>query len=61
LAWYEVDLNWYGIWILQKLGLARQVYAYKLSSREIAAAEKAEQPQATAMVPTEPASDLISV
>ena len=27
LAWYEVDLNWYGIWTLQKLGLAKKVYA----------------------------------
>ena len=29
LAWYEVDLNWYGIWILKKLGLARQVHTVK--------------------------------
>ena len=34
LTWYEVDLNWYGIWLLSKLGLARDVYRYKLSSRE---------------------------
>jgi hypothetical protein len=27
-------LNWYGIWLLSKLGLARDVYRYKLSSRE---------------------------
>ena len=26
MAWYEIDLNWYGIWALQKLGLARHVY-----------------------------------
>ena len=31
IAWYEVDLNWYGIWILKKLGLARQVYHVRLS------------------------------
>ena len=31
IAWYEVDLNWYGIWILKKLGLARQVYRVRLS------------------------------
>ena len=30
LAWYEIDFNWYGIWALQKLGLARQVYRAKL-------------------------------
>jgi fatty-acid desaturase len=31
LRWYEVDLNWYGIWALKKLGLARNVYRVKLS------------------------------
>jgi stearoyl-CoA desaturase (delta-9 desaturase) len=31
LRWYEVDMNWYGIWALQKLGLAHQVYRVKLS------------------------------
>jgi stearoyl-CoA desaturase (delta-9 desaturase) len=31
LRWFEVDFNWYGIWILSKLGLARQVYRVKLS------------------------------
>ena len=30
LAWYEVDLNWYGIWALKKLGLARHVYKVSL-------------------------------
>ena len=25
LTWYEIDPNFYGIWILQKLGLAKQV------------------------------------
>jgi fatty-acid desaturase len=30
LKWYEVDLNWYGIWTLKKLGLARHVYRVKL-------------------------------
>src|SRR5262249_40384259 len=31
IAWYEVDLNWYGIWVLKKIGLARHVYRVKLS------------------------------
>ncbi len=31
LKWYEIDFNWYGIWALTKLGLARQVYRVKLS------------------------------
>ena len=25
LRWYEVDINWYGIWLLKKLGLAQQI------------------------------------
>lgn len=25
LAWYEIDPNWYGIWLLKKVGLAKQV------------------------------------
>src|ERR1700681_3744609 len=29
LKWYEVDFNWYGIWVLKKLGLARQVHCAK--------------------------------
>jgi sn-1 stearoyl-lipid 9-desaturase len=31
LKWYEVDFNWYGIWLLKKLGLARQVHVTHLS------------------------------
>jgi fatty-acid desaturase len=31
LRWYEVDMNWYGIWTLKKLGLARDVYRVRLS------------------------------
>ncbi len=33
LAWYEVDLNWYAIWTLKKLGLARQVYSVDLAEQ----------------------------
>jgi stearoyl-CoA desaturase (delta-9 desaturase) len=25
LVWYELDVNWYGIWTMEKLGLAREV------------------------------------
>jgi len=37
LRWYEVDFNWYGIWALKKLGLARQVHCAKVteSPREL--------------------------
>ena len=31
LKWYEFDLNWYGIWMLKKLHLARHVYRVRLS------------------------------
>jgi fatty-acid desaturase len=25
LRWYEIDMNWYGIWTLKTLGLAKQI------------------------------------
>ena len=31
LRWYEIDTNWYGIWLLKKLGLAKQVHTTKLA------------------------------
>lgn len=30
LKWYEIDFNWYGIWLMKKLGLARQVHCAKV-------------------------------
>jgi fatty-acid desaturase len=39
LAWYEFDLNWYGIWVLRSLGL---VWDVKLPDSKIA-----RKPQAT--------------
>src|SRR6185437_1982249 len=30
LKWYEVDVNWYGIWALKVLGLANQIKTVKL-------------------------------
>src|SRR6202047_55464 len=50
LKWYEIDFNWYGIWALKKLGLARDVYCVKLEEirrrdqdlQHVAAAPKAE-------------------
>jgi fatty-acid desaturase len=32
LTWYEVDINWIQIRILEKLGLAKSVYAYEVKS-----------------------------
>jgi len=37
LAWYEIDLNWYGILVLRLVGLARDVKTFRRHSREIAA------------------------
>jgi stearoyl-CoA desaturase (delta-9 desaturase) len=34
LAWYEFDPNYYGIWLLKKLGLARNVKIAKFTSRD---------------------------
>ena len=48
LKWYEFDLNWYGIWILKKLGLAWQVYRVKLSEL------RDERRQAVREMPPEP-------
>jgi len=25
LTWYEIDVNWYGIWVMKKLGLAKDI------------------------------------
>ena len=33
LKWYEIDFNWYGIWILKQLGLASHIYRAKLPAR----------------------------
>jgi len=32
LAWYEFDLNWYAIWLLKNVGLARHVYRVRLDA-----------------------------
>ena len=33
LAWYEIDFNWYAIWILNKLGLARKIRLAKITEQ----------------------------
>ena len=60
LAWYEIDLNWYGIWVLQKLGLAKQVYTVKLSALKERQAAKSENDALRNRCRAEPASDLVS-
>jgi stearoyl-CoA desaturase (delta-9 desaturase) len=53
LAWYEIDLNWYGIWVLEKLGLAKQIRLATLPSKK--------RPTEGMVRPVEPPSDLVSV
>jgi sn-1 stearoyl-lipid 9-desaturase len=38
LAWYEFDVNWYGIYVLRMLGLVREVKARKLTPDDAKAA-----------------------
>jgi stearoyl-CoA desaturase (delta-9 desaturase) len=51
MTWYEVDLNYYGIWLLKKIGLAWNVYApsaHELQEKAVkAAAAVAAAPAAT--------------
>ncbi len=35
LTWKEVDINWIQIWFLEKVGLAKDVYAYQLEDGQI--------------------------
>ena len=55
LVWYEVDLNWYGIWLLKKFGLAKNIYYVKLSELR-----KKEQEE-TAVADLVPETELASV
>src|SRR5271154_2386131 len=38
LKWYEIDLNWYGIWVLGQLGLATHIHRARLPVDEAALA-----------------------
>jgi stearoyl-CoA desaturase (delta-9 desaturase) len=51
LKWYEIDFNWYGIWIMKKLHLARQVHCAKVLTPQ----------NEDAILPPETHSKLISV
>ena len=48
LKWYEIDLNWYGIWSLKTLGLAKNVYRVKLSEL------RQNEPQEDKLAPAQP-------
>jgi hypothetical protein len=34
LTWYEIDMNWYGIWTLKQLGLAWDIKRVRLADLE---------------------------
>ena len=38
LVWYEIDMNWWGIWTLSKLGLAKDIYVLNLKELQAQAA-----------------------
>jgi fatty-acid desaturase len=40
LTWKEIDLNWMQIWTLEKLGLATDVYAFRLEDNETETEER---------------------
>jgi stearoyl-CoA desaturase (delta-9 desaturase) len=56
LRWYEVDLNWYGIWALKVVGLAKQIKVVKLS--ELARKNSPEPNGNLIVLPAKPASTL---
>jgi fatty-acid desaturase len=39
LTWYEIDINWYGIWVLKKLGLAQNIRLTEWPKKTSAGAE----------------------
>src|SRR5579863_7374842 len=45
LKWYEIDANWYGILLLKKLGLAKQIHTTKLETIQRAEQGIQETPQ----------------
>lgn len=48
LAWYEFDVNWVQIKFLEKIGLVKKVYAYKLRDKDTAAGASSEKPHSLA-------------
>jgi hypothetical protein len=40
--WYEIDMNWYGIWTLKKLGLARNILLTEAESMRLRRIEPAQ-------------------
>jgi sn-1 stearoyl-lipid 9-desaturase len=59
LKWYEVDVNWYGIWTLEKLGLAKKILLAKVNTKMPEDAPSASDKAPVAMPVT--SNDLVSV
>jgi fatty-acid desaturase len=58
LRWYEVDVNWYGIWTLEKLGLAKKILLAKVNTK-LPEDEPKEDKAAPVAMPVSP-NDLVS-
>ena len=51
LTWWEFDINWYGIWVLRTLGLAKDIKIAKLPERVTEDDLIADEPEATLALP----------
>ena len=58
LRWYEVDVNWYGIWTLEKLGLAKKILLAKVNTK--LPEDEPKEDKAPVAMPVSP-NDLVSV
>jgi hypothetical protein len=52
-VWYEIDFNWYAIWIMNKFGLARQIRRARISEQQ--------RPEDVAIPVAASQTDLVSV
>jgi sn-1 stearoyl-lipid 9-desaturase len=51
LTWWEFDINWYGIWVLRTLGLAKDIKIAKLPQKVTEDDLIADEPEAAAALP----------
>ena len=57
MRWYEIDTNWYGIWLLEKVGLARQVHVAQIPEQK--RAEQIAVPEEVSVI-EQPQPELVS-
>jgi stearoyl-CoA desaturase (delta-9 desaturase) len=55
MAWFEIDINWYTVWALKKLGLAQHVHHLRLSTLN-----PANSGADTKIVATQPRGEMVS-